>query len=256
MFTNENLKRRSRAGCGARALLAVILGGTLHAGFAETPGAPAFDSPEQAIQALSAAANQDDKARITQLLGPLASSGDTAQDESDRRLFIRKFSEMHRLVKESDGTTVLYIGAENWPFPVPLVADQGKWRFDQVAGAREIVFRRIGKNEMNAIETCRAIAHPDGKTEDTTVSDYARKILAGITPASEIFHGYYFRTVRTMGASAVVAYPAEYGETGVMTFTVTPNGALYEKDLGPKTPGAARSMTQYKPDRTWREVGK
>jgi len=163
---------------------------------------------------------------------------------------------MHRLVRESSGTTVLYIGAENWPFPVPLVADQGKWRFDQVAGAREIMFRRIGKNEMTAIETCRAIAHPDRKTEDTTVSDYARKILAGITPASEIFHGYYFRTVRTMGASAVVAYPTEYGETGVMTFTVTPNGALYEKDLGPKTPGAARSMTQYKPDRTWREVGK
>ena len=251
MSTNENLIRRLHPGFGARALLAVIIAGTLRTGIAETPAAPAFDSPEQAIAALYKAVNKGDGATVTQLIGPLATTSDTVRDKADRALFIRKYSEMHRLVRQSDGTVVLHVGAENWPFPVPLVADHGKWRFDQDAGAREIVFRRIGENEMTAIETCRAIAHPDGKTEDASVKEYARKVVDATTPLSEAFHDYYFRTVRTSGGTAVVAYPAEYGETGIMTFAVTPNGVLYEKDLGPNTPGIARAITQYRPDRTW-----
>ncbi len=177
MLTNNNLKRRSQPGFGARTLFAVIIAGTLHSGFAETPSAPAFDSTEQAIEALYTAINHDDDATITRLIGPLASSGDMVQDKADRQLFTRKFTEMHRLAKEPDGTTVLYVGAENWPFPVPLVSDHGKWRFDPDAGAREITFRRIGENEMTAIETCRAIAHPDRATENTAISDYVLKVV-------------------------------------------------------------------------------
>ena len=102
MFTNEKPERPSHRGFGARTLLAVIIAGTLHTGFAETPGAPAFDSPDQAIEALCVAVNKDNGAAITQLIGPLASSGDMVQDKAERGLFIRTFSEMHRLVKESE----------------------------------------------------------------------------------------------------------------------------------------------------------
>jgi hypothetical protein len=252
MLTNNNLKRRSQPGFGARTLLAMIIAGTAHPGFAGTPGAPAFDSAEQAIEALYTAVNNDDGATITRIIGPLASSSDTVDDKTDRELFTRKFNEMHRLAKRPDGTTVLYIGAENWPFPVPLVSGNGKWSFDQDAGAQEIAFRRTGENEMTAIETCRAIAHSDRQTENTAINDYVRKVVGAATPASEPFHGYYFRIVQTSSGTVVVAYPSEYGVTGVMTFAVAPKGAVYEKDLGPKTVSVAKAMLQYKPNRTWR----
>jgi hypothetical protein len=251
MLTNNNLKRRSQPGFGARTLFAVIIAGTLHSGFAETPSAPAFDSTEQAIEALYTAINHDDDATITRLIGPLASSGDMVQDKADRQLFTRKFTEMHRLAKEPDGTTVLYVGAENWPFPVPLVSDHGKWRFDPDAGAREITFRRIGEDEMTAIETCRAIAHPDRATENTAIIDYVLKVVGDLSEPAEPFYGYHFRNVQTSAGTVVIAYPAEYGVTGVMTFALTPKGAVYEKDLGPKTVSLAKAMLQYKPDRTW-----
>ncbi len=147
---------------------------------------------------------------------------------------------MHRLVKEPDGTTLLYIGAENWPFPVPLISDHGKWRFDMDAGAQEVAFRRIGENETAAIDTCRAIAqaHAAGKSDPAT-------------PVSGPLHGYNFRLTHSPAGTAVVAYPAQYGATGVMTFAATPDGTVYEKDLGAKTAAHAQAMTQYKPDRTW-----
>jgi len=230
---------------------AAIIAGTQHTSFAETPNAPVFDSPDQAIEALCSAVKKDDGALILQLIGPLASSGDIVKDRADRELFIRKSSEMHRLVKEPDGTVVLYIGAENWPFPVPLILDHGKWHFDQQAGAQEITFRRVGENEMAAIETCRAIAHPDHVTENTAINDYARDVVRTAASPSESFHGYYFRTVRAPYTTVIVAYPGEYAVTGVMTFAVTLNGAVYEKDLGPKTSQVAQAMMRFKPDRTW-----
>jgi hypothetical protein len=192
---------------------------------------------------------------IAALIGPLASSGPMVQHKADRERFIRKYSEMHQLSRERDGTTVLYVGAENWPFPVPLVSKAGKWRFDIDAGTREIMFRRIGENETSAIEACRLIARSSGvrdaHTSDTAIAEYVQRIAGAANPPAEAFHGYRFQLRRTSAADVVVAYPSEYGSTGVMTFAIDTHGAVYEKDLGPKTAELAQAMTHYKPDRTW-----
>src|SRR6185503_16478618 len=111
-----------------------------------------------------------------------------------------------------------------------LTADRGKWRFDAGAGAREIAFRRIGENEITAMDTCRTVA---GKTN---------------AALPEPLHGYHFR----MAGPVIVAYPAEYGSTGVMTFAATPDGKVYEKDLGPKTLERGRAMSHFRPDQTWK----
>jgi hypothetical protein len=155
------------------------------------------------------------------------------QDKADREQFVWKYLEMHRLVKGQDSTVALYIGAENWPFPVPLVTSAGKWRFDIEAGASEIIFRRIGEDESTAIETCRAIAQ--GKTK----------------LPRDIFHGYQFRALPASGGISVLAYPSQYGGTGVMTFAVNPNGIVFEKDLGPKTADLAQATAPHKLDRSW-----
>ena len=254
MFTKRNLQRRSWLRFGARPLLAVLLAGAAP-NFAADATGPAFDSAEQAAAALYAAVKNDDHAAIAQLIGPLASSGDQAQDKADREQFVRKYSEMRRLVKDPNGTTTLYLGAENWPFPIPLISKGGKWRFDLDAGGEEILFRRIGGNELTAMETSRAIAqamgHPDTKAADAAMDAYVRKVAGVTTPPAESFHGYRFRILRTSAGAVVLAYPSEYGSTGFMTFAVTADGAIYEKDLGPKTVEQALAMNRYKPDRTW-----
>src|SRR5438128_58410 len=122
----------------------------------------AFASPEQASKALyEAARNKDDKA-VQGILRELASTTDQDQDKLERERFAQKYQEMHRLVREPDGSTMLYIGEENWPFPVPLVANNGKWHFDSDAGSQEIRAREIGENESTAIEVCRAMTQAIG----------------------------------------------------------------------------------------------
>lgn len=251
MFPTTNSQRRWNPLLGARTLLAVLVAAMVQPGFAEKPQESGFDSANQAVTALYHAVETDDQTTIRRLLGPLASSNDFAQDKADRERFVEKYSEMHRLIRRPDGTAVLYIGAENWPFPVPLVSDHGKWRFDTDAGTQEVMFRSVGANEMNAIDACRAMVHPDKATGNAAVDGYVRK-LAGANPPSEPFQGYYFRILRTSAGPVAIAYPAEYGVTGVMTFAATSSDTVYEKDLGPKTAGIARTMTQYEPGRTWR----
>ncbi len=232
MIKRDNFQQYLHAALGAGTLLAILAAGPVQRSFAADEAS--FDSAEQAVEALHKAVGTLDHVAIARLVGPLASSADTAQDKADRQRFMQKYSEMHRLVREPDGTMVLYIGAENWPFPVPLVSNDGKWRFDVDAGAREISFRRIGEDEASALETCRAMA----KSGDQNAP-----------PQSA--HGYQFRALRTSDGPVVLAYPSEYGSTGVMTFAVAPDGAVREKDLGPKTIERAQAMKRYKPDRTW-----
>ena len=221
MLTTQNFQRFL--------LIGMFMAG---AGFAANEAE--FNSPEQAVDALHQAVKSNDPAAIARLIGPLASSEDGVQDKADRERFIQKYSEMHRLVKQTNGTAVLYIGGENWPFPVPLASTNGKWRFDVETGAQEITFRRIGEDETTAIERCREIA------------------AHSAPPPVERFHGYQFRVLSESNGAVVVAYPSEYGLTGVMTFVVTPKGAVYEKDLGVKTPEVAQKMARYKSDRSWR----
>jgi hypothetical protein len=193
---------------------------------------------------------------------------------------------MHRLVHEPDGTTVLYIGAENWPFPIPLTAGNGGWSFDSKTGSQEILFRRIGENEATAVEVCRTLVEAtqqERETESDPIREYARTVIgarSGNTdPAvagsadNEPFHGYYFRpvsvqpgktTVGTTGTrasggkrwagAAFVAYPVEYRASGVMTFIVTKDGAVYERDLGPETSTLARDIQGRSPASAWAAV--
>ena len=196
----------------------------------------------------------------------LAASGDPQEDKAARKQFASKYQEMHRFVRQSDGTWVLYIGAENWPFPIPLVPEKGKWRFDANAGTQEILFRRIGENESIAVEVCHALAHvivenQRQSTSDDFVAQYALKLVDGkraegsYTPADP-FQGYYFRKVSDDAdianrAVLLVAYPAKYRSSGVMTFVVTSDAVVFQKDLGPNTPKLARAVGKDMPDLSW-----
>jgi Protein of unknown function (DUF2950) len=221
-----------------------------------------FRSPAEATNALFQAAQNQDEHALEEILGAgkdVTSSSDEVEDKLEREQFSRKYQEMHRLVREPDGTTVLYIGAENWPFPVPLVSKSGEWYFDSARGKQEILFRRIGENETNAIAVCEqfAVARNKGSakpaSEDPLTQFVQRLLSADAANAgnkeSKLFHGYYFRVVAKNSASqasshsnkgvTLVAYPAEYQSSGVMTFVVTRDGAVYEKDLGSSTTTAA-----------------
>ena len=143
-------------------------------------------------------------AALEAILGPeLTSSGAESEAKLERQRFDAKYCEMHRLVQEPDGTTELYVGAENWPFPVPLVAASGRWRFDTEAGQREILLRRVGHDEATAVRVCEALGrtprqHEAGATGDDPITGYAERLLASADAgpaAEEPFHGYYFRVV-------------------------------------------------------------
>jgi hypothetical protein len=179
-------------------------------------------------------------------------------------MFVQKYKEMHRLGRESDGSATLYIGAENWPFPIPLVAKNGAWRFDADGGLKEVLFRRIGENEFTAIDACHQLAKPKGAVQpDSPLANLAPKASgesAGSDPV--LIHGYYFHDLmaksksgKTASGFTFIAYPAEYRSSGVLTFVVTRKGVVYEKDLGPNTPALANAMTVFHKDATWRVAG-
>jgi hypothetical protein len=222
-----------------------------------------FSSAGEACHALYQAVENDDEQAVGAILGAgkeVTSSSDEIEDKLEREQFSKKYKEMHRLVREPDGRTLLYIGAENWPFPIPLVSKNGKWYFDSDTGKQEILFRRIGENEATAIQVCEEFAmaknDEDAKAaSEDPITRFAESLVSGgaANPNdmdSNLFHGYYFRVVtrnsgaraddsKTTRAMTLVAYPAEYRGSGVMTFVVTKHGLVYEKDLGPKTTAVA-----------------
>src|ERR1700736_6759253 len=230
---------------------------------------PTYASAEQATQALYDAVQNNNEQTILKIMGgrkELASTGDELEDKADRKQFATKYQEMHRLVRQSDGTTLLYIGAENWPFPVPLVSENAKWRFDPDAASEELLYRRIGENETVAIHTSHALVramrdnHRESTSDDVVKQyalclDNAKAWDVRRTPADP-FHGYYFRKVSDdfeieNGAVVFVAYPVEYRSSGVMTFIITSDSVVFEKDLGPKTAKLAKTIRKETPDLTW-----
>ena len=294
------------------AILALVLLACLPAGAqAQQKGQKTFGSAQEAADALVAAAKSSNEGALLAILGPdgkeIISSGDAAEDEANRTNFAKKYEEMHRLVAEPDGMTMLYIGAENWPWPVPLVNKNGSWYFGTEAGKQEILYRRVGRNEMAAIRVCQELVAAQNEYFAKEHNEYAQKLAsdegkqdglywasadkqsespigplvanAGVTngapknlhtpPAP--FHGYYFRIVTRQGKNApggtadyivggkmtggfaFVAYPAEYRNSGVMTFIVGKDGVVYEKDLGKKTDAAAKSIKAYDPDSSWKK---
>jgi hypothetical protein len=217
-----------------------------------------FASPDQAGRALASAVQEHDERAVRDILGgggELLSSDDKVEDTLDRERFAQKYQEMHRLVRASGGVTTLYIGAENWPFPVPLVSHNGTWRFESKVGSEEIRFRRIGENEVTAIGMCATLvmaeAHPGTDSEaDRLVTTLLPQLKAA--GKAILFRGYYFRILSNSGGRvAAIAYPAKYRSSGVMTFIATQNGGVAEKDLGPNTANIAGAMTGYHADASW-----
>jgi Protein of unknown function (DUF2950) len=171
----------------AFALFAIWVGGFPKLAVAQQPGQKTFPSAEEACRALFVAVQDDDQRALVEIFGPagndIVSSGDAAEDTNSGHQFVQKFQEMHRLGKEPDGTMTLYIGAENWPLPIPLVNPGGAWYFDTEAGKQEILFRRIGENELTAMRVCHALvdaekayyAKPRG---DDAVKQYAQRFVS------------------------------------------------------------------------------
>jgi hypothetical protein len=264
-----------------------------------------FATPLEAIQATIDAAEHNDAAALLQLFGPdgkdILESGDPAQDKDLRAEFARSAHE--KLQIEEDPTNpsrvTFAVGEQDWPFPVPVVRKDGKWRLDPVTGRIEILARRVGRNELNAMEICRGYAEAqlDYASEDRDrngVLEYAQSILGSpgkhdglysedapqnlVTKAfaaaansakPEPYHGYYFRVLKSQGPEAaggafdyvvngkmiggfaLVAWPAEYGVSGVQTFIINHEGLVYGKDLGTNTASLARQTTRFNPDRSW-----
>ena len=243
----------------------------------------------------------------------LIASSDEATARQNREIFAVAAAEGWRLVDQTANRKVLIIGNEGWPFPVPLVKSANSWKFDTAAGKEEVLVRRIGRNELAAIATCRTYVAAqqqyaqqghDGNSAGlfaTTFSSDAGKqnglywpsarhepmsplgdLVAqaaqggqqlGATPAQPSpFHGYYFKILGAQGAAApggarsylvngvmsggfaLVAWPAQYDATGVMTFIVNQDAAVHEKDLGEQTSTTVAAMTRYNPDASWRRV--
>jgi len=149
---------------------------------AQQPGQKTFSSPEDASNALFTAIQSNDEKAMLDILGPdgkqIVSSGDEAEDAETRAKLTQKYQELHRLVKEPDGTTTVYIGAENWPTPIPLVNKGSSWYFDTDAGKQEILYRRIGRNEMSAIVVCRQLVAAEKEYYSSQHNEYAPKILS------------------------------------------------------------------------------
>jgi hypothetical protein len=253
----------------AIALLSLLVVGYGRPGFAQISQAKTFSSPVEACHALFQAVQNGDEQGLEAILGAgkeVTSSSDEVEDKLERERFSQKYQEMHRLVREPGGSTILYIGAENWPFPIPIVSVNGLWHFDSDSGKKEILFRTIGENEATAIQVCDAFAaakKQGGTTEtgDDPVAGYAQKLVsvssaspgtnADTTLETELFQGYYFRTGKKTARVALVAYPAKYRSSGVMTFLVTRDGVVYEKDLGPDTTTAAPKISGRNIDSSW-----
>jgi len=292
----------------AAAGLAWSAGGVALAGQGRT-----FASPDEAAAALAAAWRSGGKGEILAILGSgadrLVSSGDPIAEKQARERLAASYDEAHRLEEEGADKAVVVLGKEQWPYPIPLVRQGALWRFDVQAGAEQIIDRRIGRDELNAIEVCRAYVeaqveyaakHPLG----VGLHEFAARVASaankrdglywpvaqgepqsplgplvaaaeaeGFGAASaqgrEPFHGYYYRILTRQGKSApggardylangrltggfaLVAFPARYDDSGVMTFIVNQNGVVFQKNLGPDTAAIARRMREYDPDGSW-----
>jgi hypothetical protein len=272
-----------------------------------------FKSPEEAVQTLVEAVKRGDTKALRAIFGPeskdLIFSGDKVADKAGRERFTAAYEEKHRLVNEGDKKVILIVGQKDWPMPIPLVKQEEVWLFDTKEGKDEILNRRIGKNELNAIEVC--LAYVDAQREyalkdcdGNKIHDYAQGFAStpgkkdglyweakegeeqspmgplmakaakgGYTRlALSPYHGYYYKILKAQGKDApggaysyvvhgnmiggfaLVAYPAEYGNSGIMTFLVNQDGVVYQKDLGARTEKIAGAMTQYDPDKTWQKV--
>ncbi len=282
-----------RTGLSGSIAAAVLAAGLLAApAMAQQPGQKTFASADAAGQALFTAAQNNDEIALLEIFGPdgklVVSSGDEAEDAASRTTFVQRYLEMHRLVREPDGSTTLYIGPHNWPTPIPLMEKGHGWYFDTAAGKQEILFRRIGQNEASTIRVCQELVAAQ-KEYRAQHRQYARSLVStpgrhdglywrsaegepqspigplvaaaaqGADPTPESgptpYRGYYFRLLTRQAGKArgfaFVAVPARYRSSGVMTFMVSQDGVVRQKDLGPNSAALVKNPKAYK-DSSWK----
>ena len=291
-------------------VLALVLG--LHGATLAAPAQKRFESLDEAVNALVSAIRSADRKALVEMLGPqgnrLVWSGDDVADRAAFQRFVTAYDQVHKL-EGGRGKVVLYVGSDEYPFPIPLVPDGPHWLWDTAAGDNELVSRRIGRNELAAIQVC--LAYVDAQREyyarGTGLLTYAQRLEStkgkhdGLfwerrpgEPDSPLgplvakaraagyplpprggpapYHGYYYRLLfaqgpdapggaydyvvkgHMIGGFALVAFPATYGVSGIVTFIVNQDGVVYQKDLGPKTAQLASGMKTYNPDQTWTQA--
>lgn len=275
-----------------------------------------FASAKEAGEALAAALRAASVDEVFAVLGPDSRSwvlsGDDVSDKADWKRFLDAYTQKNA-VQVSGDKAVLEVGNDAWPFPAPIVSKGGKWAFDATAGREEVINRRVGRNELDTMQTLLAVVdaqreYAASDADGNGFADYARRVRStpgkkdGLYWADEAgkpqsplgpliaeataegygkakaggkpqpYHGYHYKLLtsqgknapggvynyvvggKLLGGFAVVAYPATYGSSGVMTFVVNHEGVVYEKDLGAGTAAAASAMTRFDPDKTWRKA--
>jgi Protein of unknown function (DUF2950) len=279
----------------------------------EKPSISAFASPDDASNALLAAVKSGDQNALLAIFGAdskeVIYSGDSVQDKNAGDAFVAGYGVMHRWRNMPDGAQILLVGADNFPFPIPLKKNSDeKWFFDTAAGKNEVLNRRIGRNELAIIDVCEAAVDAQGEYYSKPHDGQPAKLFAakfisdpgkqnglywksadgqpqsplgplaafataeGYTAKPEghtAFHGYYFHMLKGQsdkapggakdyvvdgkmtGGFGFVAYPAEYGNSGVMTFMINQDGVLLQKDLGKTTAETASAMSTFDPDSSW-----
>ncbi len=303
------------------ALAAVIVFSFVPAHAAAPVKQRTFSSPDAAVSALIRAVQTDNTKALLAIFGrggrKLVFSGDEVADRSGRLRFVSRYNEKNRLESAGDGKAVLHIGNDDYPFPIPIVKTGSAWRFDTKQGREEILARRIGKNELSAVQVC--LAYVDAQREyalkdrdSNGLLEYARRFVSkpgmkdGLywetgegeeqSPLGPLFvgaekegystkssdpkhapyhapyHGYFYRILKAqgphapggeydytvkgkmIGGFALVAYPAQYRASGIMTFIVNQDGIVYQKNLGKETEKTVQAMTKFDPDETWKKV--
>jgi hypothetical protein len=272
-----------------------------------------FTTPKEAVKAVIAACKTNDHDALLKIFGAdgkdIVESGDPSDDTDRRAAFVKLSTERYKLIQnpQNADAMVLSIGKDDYPFPIPLIRKDGRWYFDSAAGRQEILARRIGSNEMSAIEVCHGFVEAQFESaqnhRSNSIPAYAQKIISspgmqdglywesskgkpecavpkGFAQAAigmslekrEPYHGYYFRILTAQGPAAhggalnylvngsmiggfaLVAWPAEYGVSGIQTFMVNHDGVVYESHLGPDTVRLAAETTEFNPDASWRPV--
>ena len=270
-----------------------------------------YSSPEQAASALADAVKSGSNESILKVLGKdaddIVASGDEVADAEMRQRFTTAYDARHSIKAEGNRKATLIVGNDDFPFPIPLYNTKSGWEFDTAAGRQEILYRRIGRNELDAIQTSLAFVDAENeyaeKDRGQGVGVYAQRFVSSTgkkdglfwrddgdpSPLGELaakassegyklegkgapYHGYYYRILTAQGSDApggalsyvangkmiggfaLIAYPAEYGNSGVMTFMVNHAGIVYQKDLGKLTDVYAKRMTVFDPDQTWKKV--
>lgn len=273
-----------------------------------------FATPAEAAKALAETLRKHDINSLLAVIGPSSrswlSSGDKVADQHDKEKFLAAYDRKNSISKQDDNKAILLVGEDDWPFPAPIVRKGNGWVFDAAAGREELINRRVGRNELDTLQTLLAVVdaqreYAAGDPDGNGYHDYARRFISSkgkkdglfwpvqagepLSPLGPLvgeaaregygkktsggkpaaYHGYRYRLLtaqgkdapggaysylvknKLIGGFAVVAYPAKYGVSGIMTFLVNYDGVVYQKDLGKATEAVAVGMHSFNPGPGW-----